>query len=140
MAMTTERKRALLLMGVTFMVGAIIGALATGMFARQFYFGRGHRSEERKMRDGRHGTLTDRIFKMVEADSSQKRLMKPIIELTLMRIDNLEEASHKDAHIQLDSLKVKLRPILSAEQMDKLRDFLSFKGKPSDEKNSKKKD
>jgi hypothetical protein len=132
MAMTTERKRALLLIGVTFIVGVIIGALATGMFARQFYFGRG-RSEERKMREGRHGTLTDRIFKTVEADSSQKRLMKPIIDQTMMRIDNLEEASHKDAHIQLDSLKVKLRPILSAEQMDKLEAFLSFKGKRSAE-------
>ena len=57
----------------------------------------------------------------------------------MVRIDNLEEASHKDANIQLDSLKMELRSILRPEQIDKLDDYLSFKGKPTEEKNDKKK-
>src|SRR5260221_6271508 len=118
--MTPERRKALLLMGATFVVGIIIGVLATGMFARQFYHSRdGFRGERKEMREGRRGTLTDKIFKIVKADSSQKKLMKPIINQTISRLDDVEEQSNKDAYAQLDSLKVKLQPILASGQMER---------------------
>jgi len=128
--MTPERKRALLTMAATFVIGILIGALATGLFARQFYHGRGgKRGEGREMREGRRGTLTEKIFKVVKADSSQKKLMKPIIDQTMSRLDEVEEKSNNDAYAQLDSLKTKLRPILAAEQMERLEHFLSAKRK-----------
>lgn len=132
--MTAERKRALIMMAATFVVGLIIGALATGILARQFYHGRGgKRGEGREMREGRRGTLTDKIFKIVKADSSQKKLMKPIIDQTISRLDDVEEQSNQDAYAQLDSLKIKLRPILATEQMEKLEKFLSAKRKSHEE-------
>ena len=135
--MTAERRKALLTMAATFVIGVVIGVLVTGLFARQFYHGRGgNRGEKREMREGRRGTLTDKIFKIVKADSSQKKLMKPIIDKTMSRLDEVEEKSNNDAYAQFDSLKVKLRPILASDQMEKLENFLSAKRK-SHEKEEK---
>jgi hypothetical protein len=132
--MTAERRRALMMMGATFVVGLVIGALVIGLVARQFYHGRGgKRGEGREMREGRRGTLTEKIFKVVKADSSQKKLMKPIIDQTISRLDDVEERSNQDAYAQLDSLKVKLRHILASDQMEKLDKFLSAKRKSHEE-------
>jgi hypothetical protein len=130
--MTSERQKALLIMAVTLVIGIIIGSLATGMFARQFYHGRGgHRTDGREISEGRRGNLVDRIYKTVKADSGQRLLMKPIIDQTMARIDNLQARSRAEARVVLDSLKIKLRPILRTEQVGQLEEFLSFKGKPS---------
>jgi len=132
--MTAERKKALLLMAATFVIGIAIGALATGMLARQFYHGRGgKRGEGREMREGRRGTLTEKIFKIVKADAGQKKLMKPIIDQTISHLDEIEDKSNRDAYAQLDSLKVKLRPILAADQIEKLDKFLTAKRKSHEE-------
>ncbi len=132
--MTAERKKALLMMGATFAIGIVIGALATGMVARQFYHGRGGKHDEgREMHEGKRGKLTEKIFKVVKADSSQKKLMKPIIDQTMSRLDEIEDKSNQDAYTQLDSLKVKLRPILASNQMEKLDKFLSAKRKSHEE-------
>src|SRR6478736_8010330 len=117
--MTAERKKALFMMGATFVIGIVIGVLATGLFARQFYHGRGgKRGEGKEMREGRRGTLTDKIFKVVKADAKQKELIKPIIDQTMSHLDEIEDKSNQDAYAQLDSLKVKLGPILAPDQME----------------------
>jgi hypothetical protein len=132
--MTSERKKALLMVTATFVIGIAIGALITGMFARQFYHGRGgKRGEGKEMREGRRGTLTEKIFKVVKADENQKALIKPIIDQTISRLDQIEDKSNQDAYEQLDSLKVKLRPILASEQMEKLDKFLTTKRKSHEE-------
>jgi len=132
--MTSERKKALLMMAATFVIGIAIGALVTGMFARQFYHDRGgKRSEGREMREGRRGTLTEKIFKIVKADSGQKKLMKPIIDQTISHLDEIEDKSNQDAYTQLDSLKVKLHPILAPDQIERLDKFLTAKRKSHEE-------
>jgi len=132
--MTSERKKALLMVTATFVIGIAIGALVTGLLARQFYHGRGGKwGEGREMREGRRGTLTEKIFKVVKADEKQKALMKPIIDQTISTLDEIEDKSNLDAYAQLDSLKVKLRPILASEQMEKLDKFLTAKRKSHEE-------
>ena len=132
--MTPERRKAVLTMAATLVIGIVIGVLITGMFARQFYHGRGgNKGQKKEMREGRRGTLTDKIFKIVEADSSQKKLIRPILDQTMSRLDEVEEKSNNDAYAQLDSLKVKLQPILSTEQMQRLAKFLAAKQKSHEE-------
>ena len=132
--MTPERKKALIMMAATFVVGIAIGALITGMLARQFYHGRGgKRGEGREMREGRRGTLTEKIFKVVNADDSQKKLMTPIIDQTISTLDEIEGKSNQDAYAQLDSLKIKLKPILNSNQSEKLDHFLTKKRKSHEE-------
>ena len=131
--MTAERRKALLMMGATFVIGIIIGVLATGILARQFYHGRGGRGDRNEMHDGKRGTLTDKIFKVVKADSNQRKLMKPIIDQTISRLDEVEEESNQYAYAQIDSLKIKLRPLLNPRQAEKLDKFLSAKRKEHEE-------
>jgi hypothetical protein len=131
--MTPERRKALLMMTAIFVIGIVIGGLTTGLVARQFYHGRGGKHGGREMREGRRGSLTDKIFKVVKADEDQKKLIKPIIDQTISRLDEIEDKSNLDAYKQLDSLKVKLRPILASDQMEKLEKFLTAKRKSHEE-------
>jgi hypothetical protein len=131
--MIQERRKALLLMVATFVIGIAIGALATGLIARQFYHSRGGKHGGREMREGRRGSLTDKIFKIVKADESQKKLMKPIIDQTVSDLDEIEDKSNQNAYAQLDSLKVKLRPLLEPGQVVKLEKFLTAKRKSHEE-------
>src|SRR5579859_7224394 len=116
--MTAERKKALLVVSATFVIGVLIGVLATGFFAREHYRGRDGKGGRKEIREGRRGTLTDKIFKVVKADSSQKKLMRPIIDQTISRLDEVEDKSNLDAYVALDSLRTKLKPILAADQME----------------------
>jgi hypothetical protein len=131
--MTSDRKKALLMMVATFVIGIVIGALITGLFAREFYHERGGRRERGEKHEGRRGTLTEKIFKVVKADENQKKLMKPIIDKTISDLDEIEDKSNQDAYAQLDSLNIKLRPILSPGQSEELNHFLTKKRKSHEE-------
>ncbi|HCW07878.1 MAG TPA: hypothetical protein DGG95_11010 [Cytophagales bacterium] len=139
--MTAERKKAVLVLIATFIIGILIGALATGMFARKYYHGRdGFRMGRNEIKDERRGRLANKIYKVVKADSATIRLMKPIVDETVAHLDQVEEQSHKNAHDQLDSLKIKLRPILNEEQMERLEKFLSFKRPNREERRERDRD
>ena len=132
--MTSDRKKALVMVVATFVIGITIGALVTGLIAREFYHGRGgRRGEGREKHEGRRGTLTEKIFKVVKADESQKKLMKPIIDQTISTLDEIEDKSNQDAYAQLDTLKIKLQPILNSDQSEKLDHFLTKKRKSHEE-------
>lgn len=131
--MTPERRRAVIVLIATFIVGILIGALASGMYARKYYHGRKEFPFSRMERkEDRKGGFANKIYKVVKADSATILRMKPIVEQTAAQLDRLEEQSHKTAHSQMDSLKIKLCPILNEEQMERLEKFLSFK-KPGKE-------
>ncbi|HEV8511879.1 MAG TPA: hypothetical protein VGQ59_01295, partial [Cyclobacteriaceae bacterium] len=89
--------------------------------------------EKKERKEGRKGTFAEKIFKVVKADESQMKLMKPIIEQTISTLDEIEDKSNHDAYAQLDSLKIKLRPILASEQIEKLDHFLTKKRKSHEE-------
>jgi hypothetical protein len=130
-AMTTERRKMLLLVGATLIIGVLIGTLTSRMFGGHFHFGREHHGKHGKaMRAHRHISLSDRIFSAVNADSSQRALMRPIIE-DIARVDDASRGKHRYRHGNLDSLKVKLSPILREEQKKKLEDLFSKKHKSS---------
>jgi len=131
--MTPERKKALWTIVATFVIGIAIGALISGLAARKFYHERGGRGERKEKKEGRKGTFTEKIFKVVKADESQKKLMKPIIDQTISTLDEIEDKSNLDAYTQLDSLKIKLTPILTAEQREELDHFLTKKRKSHEE-------
>jgi|SRR5579859_7985504 len=133
--MTPEKRKTFLWVGAAIIVGILIGSVTTRMFARHF---RGHHGgHRREMREGQRIALTDRIFAAVDADSSQRKLMKPIIEKTAARIDHLG-GRRDNRHAALDSLRVKLSLILREDQRKKLGEFFSRKRKSSSKKVSSK--
>lgn len=120
--MTPERKKTVLIIAGTLIIGIVIGALLTGMFARQHY--RGERSARgRDMGKGGRQGFASRLIRLVQADSTQVPLLKPVIEETMTRIDAIQGRSREEVRHVIDSMEVKLQPILRPDQMDRLKKF-----------------
>ncbi|MBS1490306.1 MAG: hypothetical protein JSS93_07250 [Bacteroidetes bacterium] len=121
--MTTERRKAFLMMGITFITGIIIGVLATGFFARQHY----HSEKEGSRESYKHGrwSFSEKIFYVVDADSIQQKQMKPIIEETTTKIDRLQNEGMKYVRSVMDSMVQKLNPILKPEQQKDLYEYMT---------------
>jgi hypothetical protein len=124
--MTSERKRAIVVIAITLIVGILIGALATGMFARHHY--RSDRKRFDKEHRGNRNGFAERIYRIVQADSSQKKQMQPIVEQTINSIDTLQQKTDGEVKALLDSMIVNLKPILKEDQLSKLETFSKNKG------------
>jgi hypothetical protein len=128
--MTPEKRRTFLWVGTALILGVLIGAFSSRIFAHHSFHGhRGHHGK--KGHDRQSITLADRIFKAIDADSSQRKLMRPIIEQAGARINNTGREHRENRHQMLDSLKIKLRPMLREEQAKKLDEFAAKRGKSS---------
>lgn len=119
--MTSERKRAILIVILTLLVGIIIGSLATGMMARQHY--NGSRNELRNNRSENQMGFLKKIITVTDADKEQETTMKPILERTIGRLDSLQENSSRKAQEQMDAMLLELEPILRKDQLEKLKEF-----------------
>ena len=119
--MTPERKKAIISIAATLVVGILIGILATGMFARQHY--RGNKNYSGKEYRGNPGGFVKKIYKITEADSPQRKQMQPIVEQTKESIDALQQKTDEEVKALLDSMIVNLKPILKEEQLSKLQAF-----------------
>ncbi|MFY8036757.1 MAG: hypothetical protein ACOVMQ_06295 [Cyclobacteriaceae bacterium] len=124
--MTLERKKAILVLSATLIVGILIGALSTGMMARQHY--RGPQKQYRGNHSGNRNAFVDKIFRVTHADSAQAKQMKPVIEKTMIQIDSLENHSRREVKVLLDSMKASLKSILEPAQMEKLNEFTAKMG------------
>jgi hypothetical protein len=127
--MTTERKKALLMMGTTLIVGILIGALGVGLWEKQSR--KGGKPSASWRQEGKE-VFMQRIIKEANADSIQARQMKPLMMETMARIDSLQMETDKKVHSVVDSFEEKLKPILREDQLLKLREFhrRGRKGKP----------
>ncbi len=124
--MTTERKKAIVVISATLIVGILIGVLTTGMFARHHYRsnGKDFDKEHRGMRNG----FAERIYKITQADSLQRKQMKPIVDQTMANIDTLQRKTEDEVRVLLDSMILNMKPILRADQLTKLETFSKNKG------------
>jgi hypothetical protein len=124
--MTTERKKAIAVISAALIVGILIGVLATGMFARQHYRGNGRDfdKEHRGMRKG----FAEKIYRITQADSSQRKQMQPIVEQTMASIDTLQQKTDDEVKALLDSMIINLKPLLKTDQVSKLETFSKNKG------------
>ena len=77
--MTPERKKALITIMTTLIIGILIGALAVGLWSKQSRGGRpGGRQSGKE-------AFVKRIFTVVEADSAQAKQLRPLINETMAR-------------------------------------------------------
>ena len=121
--MTTERRKAILILSGVLIVGFLIGFLTHGfVFNYQRHHmkqrgGRGHMSVNKK--DWFIGT----IYRIVQPDSGQTEAIKPITGWASAQIDSLEQYSNRRLADVLDSVKAQLKPIISADQYGRLDEF-----------------
>lgn len=122
--MTAERSKAILFLSLTLIVGILIGSMIPGFFMRmrggKKWEGRNHPSHERP--DMRKG-FEKKIFEITKADSNQREAMKPILDETSAKIDALQQQSFANMSSVMDSMKLKLRPLLNDTQNKDLEDF-----------------
>lgn len=118
--MTTERKRALLMMGATLIIGILIGALGVELLEKQSR--RGGKSSASWRHEGKE-VFMQRIIKEANADSIQARQMKPLMLETMADIDSLQMETDQKVHSVVDSFEEKLKPILREDQLKRLREF-----------------
>jgi len=124
--MTLERKKAILVLAATLIVGILIGALGTGMMARYHY--RGPQKQYRGNHSSNRSAFADKIFRITGADSAQAKQMKPVIEKTMTQIDSLENHSRQEVKVLLDSMNASFKSILKPDQMEKLNEFTAKMG------------
>jgi hypothetical protein len=117
--MTPERKRALITILTTLVIGILIGALGVGLWSKQ---SQRSRSSAAWRKDGKEA-FVKKIFAVVEADSSQAKQLRPLLNETMAEIDSLQKQTDREVTKVLDSFEVKLRPILSEKQMQQLKEF-----------------
>jgi len=117
--MTPERKRALITILATLVIGILIGALGVGLWSKQ---NQRSRSSSNWRKDGKEA-FVKKIFTVVEADSALAKQLRPLINETIAQIDSLQKQTDREVSKVVDSLEVKLQPILTEKQMHQLKEF-----------------
>ena len=117
--MTQERRRAFIIVATMFIAGVLVGILATGVWHK--YSGSGRRPMG--WREGGKERFLQKILSIAEADSLQAKQMRPIMNEAMSRIDYLQQTTDREVRAVVDSLGLKLEPILRPEQLQKLKEF-----------------
>ena len=124
--MTAERRKALIYLTITLIIGIFIGSLVPALFGRMRRDGwkeRGKMEQKGERRPDRRAGFEKMIYKITKPDSSQIGRIRPILQETSTKIEALEKGSNARMTSIMDSMKIKLQPVLTSEQMKNLEDF-----------------
>ncbi|NOT76861.1 MAG: hypothetical protein HOP08_18205 [Cyclobacteriaceae bacterium] len=128
--MTSERKKAVLFLSITLVIGILIGAMIPSFFGRMRHKvgidrtkmeQRDNKKDAKKM--DRKSGFERMVFRITKPDSDQVKLIRPILNETSLQIEALERKSNEEMSAVMDSMKAKLKPVLREDQMKKLEDF-----------------
>lgn len=96
----------------------------------------GHHRRHDGGHDGKHRyghsekrNLSDRIYRVTDADSTQKVKMKPAVDRATKRLETLRTNYQKQEKRVMDSLALQVKPYLKEEQLKKLSDWKEKRGK-----------
>jgi len=121
--MTSERRKSILILCSTLIVGILIGLLVPGFF-HKYQGGRHHGRGGRDVGNERKKEwFASTIFRIVNPDSAQLKQIKPITEWASQHIEAIEVSSNSQMSAVLDSVKAQLKPILTDEQQQRLIEF-----------------
>ena len=127
--MTTERKRAIITISATLIIGIAIGTLASGLWTRKHYTERISRGRA-EMRRG----FERKLFEAVDADQQQIKAIQPIMKATMAQVDSLQSKTDGEVRLLLDCLDLKMKSVLREDQYVKFKNFVS-KGRDSNRHN-----
>jgi hypothetical protein len=124
--MNTERKKAILTLTGTLLIGILLGILVPGIVRKVRKEGdhaRGNRGGRKMEVENKKEWFTGAIYKIVQPDSNQIRKIKPIAEWASTQIDSIEASSNAGLATVLDSVKKQLKPIITEKQFKRLEEF-----------------
>jgi hypothetical protein len=134
--MTSERRRAIIVVIATLVAGILIGALGQAMLAKNYYrFGDRGRSEKRGAPDDRSKKrFMERVYKVSDATEAQKAAIEPILEHSMNRFDSLRNGFEGSAKANLEKLFMDLEGELTPQQIQQLKEHFERRGKPDGRK------
>jgi len=121
--MNSERKKAVLTLTGTLIIGVLLGMLVPGLFHKvkeREHRGRGDRGMEP---EHKKEWFTGTIYKIIQPDSDQAKRIRPVTEWASRQIDSLEVSSNLGLAAVLDSVKKQLKPMITEEQFKRLDEF-----------------
>ena len=123
--MTTERRRAIVTISATLIIGILIGSLTSGLWGRKYYGQRSQRGRNEMKMD-----FENRLFKAVDADEAQVKILQPIMAEAMAHVDSLQRKTDNEVRVLLDSLDARMKSVLKDDQYRKFKKFVE-KGRDS---------
>jgi len=124
--MTSERKRSIIILGITMLLGIFIGLLVPGFVhkvdARRNHTAQGPNDHDRDS-EHRRKWFVGTVNRIIQPDSAQAHQIKPIAEWASLQIDSIENSANHQMSVLLDSVRSRLQPIVTDEQMKRLEEF-----------------
>lgn len=121
--MTSERKKAILILSAMLIVGFVSGFLVHGFISRYQHSHQQERGGHGRRPGDKKDWFVGTIYRIVQPDSAQSKEIKPITQWAASQIDSVEQYSNQRLADILDSVKIQLKPIITAEQLKRLDDF-----------------
>jgi hypothetical protein len=117
--MTPERKRALLIIIATFLAGLLIGALTIGLINHNTR----PSATPRVWTDQEKEAYVEGALKQLELRSDKTEEVRSIMRGTIRQIDSMRHSLDGRIRHRVDSMDNVLSGILTAEQMQLLKDY-----------------
>jgi hypothetical protein len=120
--MTSERRKSILILAMTLVVGILIGLLVPG-FIHKWENRGSYDNKEREQNPNRKREFVGLMNRVLQPDSMQAKQMQPILAWAAIEIDSVGSQANQRMGSIFDSLKIQLKPILTAEQQERLDQF-----------------
>lgn len=121
--MTSERKKAILTLVGTLVIGILLGMLLPGLFHKMRDRGMRGRDFKKPETEHKREWFTGTIYHIIQPDSAQTIQIKPVTTWAATEIDSVDASANQAMAKILDSVKVQLKPILTEEQFKRLDEF-----------------
>jgi hypothetical protein len=119
----STRGKAVAILGVTFLLGLAAGFLVSGALHQ--------RRAERMAELRRRGGFVEHMLDVIQPrDTIQREAIVPILEETAQENQALFEGTRESLRAGLDSMRVRLAPLLDADQLRRLEREARFRGGP----------
>ena len=124
----TLKSRTILIMLAILFAGILIGAFGVIFWHKQI-----RRPSSGEWKKYGKSAVVKKILTVVEADSAQAKQIRPLLMETFSVVDSLQKETDIRVKILFDSFEVKVKPILSEQQLERLRELRRY-GKENQEK------
>jgi hypothetical protein len=114
--MNTKAKSTLVLLGVL-LIGIIIGALGSSLVRRNIW-------QDRVERFRSPEGFSERLMHIIQPDQRQADQVRQILLKHHEKMEKITDQSRSMIKLHADSLLIDLKPVLTDEQMERLKDML----------------
>jgi hypothetical protein len=114
--MNTKTKSTLVLISVL-LIGIIIGALGSSLIRRNIW-------QDRLSRLRSPEGFSERLIHIIQPDTQQEEQIRQILLKHHEKMEQITEQSRSMIKAHADSLLIDLKPLLTADQLDRLKEML----------------